>query len=106
MENLVNKITSLLTDKKAIDTKVIDIHEKSTLADYMIVTSGTSSTHIKSLADHLEEELKKLDIVPSKIEGKNSNSWILMDYGEALVHIFTQQDREHYNLEDLWGKVR
>ena len=81
MENeLLNKIVKILDEKKAIDVKTIDIKEKSSLADYMVVASGTSTTHIKALADNVEEELKKENILPHKIEGYNSNSWILMDY--------------------------
>ena len=106
MENeLLNKIVKILDEKKAIDVKTIDIKEKSSLADYMVVASGTSITHIKALADNVEEELKKEDILPHKIEGYNSNSWILMDYLDVIVNIFTETDREHYKLEDLWEKL-
>ena len=98
MENeLLNKIVKILDEKKAIDVK--------TLADYMVVASGTSTTHIKALADNVEEELKKENILPHKIEGYNSNSWILMDYLDVIVNIFTETDREHYKLEDLWEKL-
>lgn len=105
-ETLLEKITSLLENKKAIDLKTIDIKDKTTLADYFVIASGTSSTHIKSLADYVEVELKKESIYPYKIEGRDSNSWILMDYEDVIVHLFTQQDREHYNLEDLWEQAR
>ena len=71
----------------------------------MIITSGTSSTHIKSLADNVEEDLKKEEIYPNKIEGYNTNSWILMDYGDIIVNIFTEEERENYNLEELWEKI-
>ena len=90
MENeLLNKIVKILDEKKAID----------------VVASGTSTTHIKALADNVEEELKKENILPHKIEGYNSNSWILMDYLDVIVNIFTETDREHYKLEDLWEKL-
>ena len=106
MENeLLNKIVKILDEKKAIDVKTIDIREKSSLADYMVVASGTSTTHIKALADNVEEELEKENIHPHKIEGYNSNSWILMDYLDVIVNIFTEADREHYKLEDLWKKI-
>lgn len=106
MENeLLNKIIKILDSKKAINIKTIDIKEKSSLADYMVVVSGTSSTHIKSLADNVEEDLKKEEIYPNKIEGYNTNSWILMDYGDILVNIFTEEERENYNLEELWEKI-
>ena len=106
MENeLLNKIIKILDSKKAINIKTIDIKDRSSLADYMIITSGTSSTHIKSLADNVEEELKKEEIYPNKIEGYNTNSWILMDYGDIIVNIFTEEEKENYNLEELWEKI-
>ncbi len=105
-EELLNKIIKILNDKKALDVKTIDIKDKSSLADYMVIASGTSTTHIKALADNVEEELKKEEIYPHKIEGYNSNSWILMDYLDVIVNIFTETDRKHYNLEDLWEKIK
>lgn len=99
--NLLEKITKVLNDKKAIDVISIPIAEKSTLADYFVIATGTSSTHIKALADEVEETLKKDHILPHKIEGRDSNSWILMDYGDIVVNIFTQENRLHYNLEEL-----
>ena len=104
-EELLNKIVKILDEKKAIDVKTINIQEKSSLADYMIIASGTSRTHIRALADNVEEELKKENIMPHKIEGNNSDSWILMDYLDVIVNILTERDREHYNLEDLWEKI-
>lgn len=72
---LLNKITTLLEDKKAIDMNTLDIKDQSTLADYFIIVSGTSNTHIKALADNVEVELKKENIYPNKIEGYNTE-WI------------------------------
>ncbi len=98
---LLNKITKLLDDKKAIDLTALDVSEKTTIADSFIIATGTSITHIRTLADHVEEELKKQQIYPNKIEGYNTE-WILMDYGEVVVHIFTQKERQNYNLEELY----
>lgn len=100
---LLEKITTRLEDKKAIDLKTLNIIEKSTLADYFIIASGTSDTHIKALADNVEVELKKENIYPNKIEGYNTQ-WILMDYGSIVVHIFTQEERQKYDLEELYEK--
>lgn len=100
---LLNEITKLLEDKKAIDLKTLDIKEKSTLADYFIIVSGTSNTHIKALADNVEVELKKENIYPNKIEGYNTQ-WILMDYGDVVVHIFTEKERQNYDIEQLYER--
>lgn len=102
MDNkLLNKIIKLLEDKKAIDLTSIDVKEKTTLADYFIITSGTSTTHIRALADNVETELKKEQIYPNKIEGYNTE-WILMDYGDIVVHIFTERERQNYKIEELY----
>lgn len=107
MENtLLDKIISLLEDKKGIDIKIMDVKNETTLSDYFVVASGTSNTHIKALADNVEVELKKENIYPNKIEGYNTATWILMDYGDIVVHIFTQQERQNYNLEELWEKAK
>ena len=103
---LLDKIVKNLEDKKAIDIKTVDIKEKTTIADYFVIASGTSSTHIKALADNVEEELKKENIYPNKIEGYNTAAWILMDYGDVVVHLFTQAERENYKLEDLWDRTK
>lgn len=100
---LLDKIIKLLEDKKAIDLKTIDIKEQSTLADNFIIVSGTSNTHIKALADNVEVELKKENIYPNKIEGYNTQ-WILMDYGDIVVHIFTEKERQNYNIEELYER--
>lgn len=100
---LLEKITTLLEDKKAINLKTLDIIEQSTLANYFVIASGTSNTHIKALADNVEVELKKEDIYPNKIEGYNTE-WILMDYGDVVVHIFTEQERQNYDLEELYAR--
>ena len=99
----INKITKLLEDKKAIDLTTLNIEQQSTLADYFILVSGTSNTHIKALADNVEVELKKEDIYPNKIEGYNTEC-ILMDYGDVVVHIFTERERQNYNLEELYKR--
>lgn len=104
MENeLLNKIIKLLEDKKAIDLNTMDVKEKTTLADYFVIISGTSTTHIRALADNVEVELKKEQIYPNKIEGYNTE-WILMDYGDIVVHIFTEKERQNYNLEELYER--
>ncbi len=105
-DELVLKIEDILESKKAKNIKKIDIKNKTTIADYFIIASGTSTTHVKSLADNLEEELKKNNVYPKKIEGYNTGSWILLDYDNIIVHIFTENERINYSLEDLWDKMK
>lgn len=104
MENeLLAKMVKLLEDKKGMDLTTMDIKEQSTLADYFIIVSGTSNTHIKALADNVEVELKKQNIYPNKIEGYHTD-WILMDYGDIVIHIFTEGERQNYNIEQLYSR--
>ena len=102
---LEEKILQILDNKKGYDIKVIDVKEKTILADKFIIVSGTSNTHVKALCDNVEEDLKKEGIAPKRIEGYSEGRWILMDYSEVIVHIFHPEERETYNLEDLWENV-
>ena len=102
---LEEKILQILDNKKGYDIKVIDVQEKTILADKFIIVSGTSNTHVKALCDNVEEDLKKEGIAPRRIEGYSEGRWILMDYSEVIVHIFHPEERETYNLEDLWENV-
>lgn len=96
----------MLDAKKAWDLKAIDIGGVSILADYFLLASGTSTTQVKALADELEEKLSAQSIEPLRIEGAQTASWIIMDYGEVVVHIFTRETREFFNLERLWADGR
>ena len=92
----------ILDKKKAVDLKAIHITDYSIVADYFVIATGTSNTHVKSLADELEYEMSQLGIEPTHIEGK-ATGWIVLDYGTVIVHIFTGESREYYNLERLWS---
>lgn len=106
ISEMYDNIIGALKEKKAVDLKIIDIQELTTIATYFIICSGTSTTHIKSLADEVEFKLKEKGIMPFRREGYNSARWILMDYGDIVVHIFHEEDREFYNLERLWQDGR
>lgn len=99
---LANKIKEILDNKKAIDIEIIDLREKKSFSDFFVLATGTSSTHIKSLADEVETELEKEEIYPDHCEGKISNSWIVIDYNNVVLHIFSKEARELYDLEKLW----
>ncbi|MBQ6092768.1 MAG: ribosome silencing factor [Clostridia bacterium] len=102
---LTKAIAKVLDKKKALDIKTIHITEYSIVADYFIVASGTSNTHVKSLADDVEFELKQQGVEPDHIEGR-ATGWILLDYGSVIVHVFTPESREYYNLERLWSDAQ
>ncbi len=102
---LSREIVKILDKKKAIDIKVIEITEHSIVADYFVIASGTSNTHVKSLADEVEYELTQQGVEPHHIEGR-ATGWILLDYSSVLVHVFTGESRDYYNLERLWQDAK
>ena len=91
-----------ISSKKGLDIKLIEIGDISSLADYMVIATGTSSTHVKAIADEVEYQLDNAGISVSHIEGYRSNSWILLDYVDVIVHIFSDEAREFYDLDRLW----
>ena len=102
----VDLIVNALEDKKALDVEKMDISKLTIIADYFIICSGTSSTHVKGIADGVEFKLKEAGIEYNRIEGYNTAKWILMDYGDIIVHVFYEEDRQYYNLERLWKAVK
>ena len=102
-EQLAKFISETLDAKKALNVQILPVGGKTVIADYFVLATGTSSTHVNALADEVEYKVKEeLDVIPSHIEGKTS--WILIDYGTVIVHIFTSEAREFYDLEKLWAE--
>ena len=99
---LARQTARLLDSKKAENISVIKIDAISSLADYFVIATGRGSTHVRSLSDELEEKLKEQGVTPARIEGYRSDSWILLDYANVVVHIFTQEARDFYDLDRLW----
>ncbi len=97
------QVTKALDDKKGLDIKLLKIDQVSSLADYFIICTGTSNTHVKTLCDHAEYTLEQLGEPMLGREGHRGNSWELLDYGSVVVHVFTEEAREFYSLERLWA---
>ena len=103
--NLKNNIIKLLDSNKALDIITIDLKNKSSMADHMIIASGTSSRHIQALSERVLEEFKNNGLTNCKIEGKNSNDWKLIDGIDLIVHIFNPEKRKFYELEKMWSEL-
>ena len=103
--DLKNIIIKTLDFNKARDIVSIDLRDKSSIADYMIIASGTSSRHIQSLSDQVLEKLKDNGFIDSRIEGKESNEWKLVDGIDVIVHIFHPEKRKFYELEKIWSEL-
>ena len=104
ISNLKKEIINTLDSNKALDIVSIDLEGKSSIADFMIIASGTSSRHIQSLAERVVEDLKKLNIRPLSLEGEGTQEWVLVDYGDVIVHLMSAQARTFYDLESLWDE--
>ncbi|MCJ8351701.1 ribosome silencing factor [Moritella sp.] len=94
-----------IEDMKARDIQVVDVKGKSPVTDIMIVCTGTSKTHVKSISNHLYLEAKRNEVFVMGIEGKEDSEWVLVDMGDIVVHIMQQQTRDLYQLEELWQSV-
>ena len=97
------QVTKALDEKKGLDIKLLRINDISSLADYFLICTGTSNTHVKTLCDYAEYTLGELGEPMLGREGHRGNSWELLDFGSIVVHVFTQEAREFYNLEKLWA---
>lgn len=101
-EKLRDFIVDQLEEIKAQEIKVLPIGEKSTIADFMVICSGTSSRHVKSIASLLIKELKDRELPPIGVEGEDASEWVLVDTGDVIVHIMMPTTRDYYQLEKLW----
>lgn len=91
-----------LTDKKGEDVRVIQITEIASFADYFIIADGNNPSQITALVDNVEEKMSEAGFEPKRIEGVRNSNWVLMDYGDIIVHIFSKEDRLFYDLERIW----
>ena len=101
-KDMLKVIIDALQDKKAEDIRVIDISNVSVIADYFVIASGSNTNQIQAMVDNVEEEMFKAGFDDPKVEGYNTASWILLDYKDVIVHVFSEDDREIYNIERIW----
>lgn len=100
---LKDKVLDLLDDMKAVDVQMFNVTEMTTVTDYMIVASGTSSRHVRSIASNLMDELRAAGLRPYGSEGEEHGEWVLLDYGDVVLHVMQPETREFYQLEKLWS---
>jgi len=103
---LAVKIADVITETPASDTKVIDIHELSTIADFFVICSGENERQLRAISRMVLDDLGEQDIDPVRVEGEPVSGWILMDFEDVIVHIFDEEMRAFYNLEERWAEAQ
>lgn len=104
--NMAHTAYEALADKKGEDIKIIDISEISTIADYFVIANGGSSSQVDALVENVEEKMHKAGYSLKQQEGNHGGTWVLMDYGDIIVHVFDKENRSFYNLEHVWSDGR
>lgn len=102
-KEIAMEVAKALSAKKAADVMVIDVAEKSSFADFFVLATGGSERQVGSLANEVLDRMTELGEVNKNIEGKPNSGWMLMDFGDIIVNIFSGEQREHYNIEKIWG---
>jgi len=102
-KRLLDLVQSSLEDDKAADLVVVDLAEKSNIADFMVIASGSSKRQVGAMADHLRDRLKAKGLSGVSVEGAERCDWVLLDAGDVIVHLFRPEVRSFYNLEKMWG---
>ena len=105
INQLKREIENILSDNKALEIKSVNLKNKTSIADFMIIASGNSARHIQALSEILLNELKKKGISNCHLEGRNSNDWKLIDAIDIIVHIFNPEKRKFYDLERMWSEL-
>jgi ribosome-associated protein len=103
-KELVFKITDILSDMKAEDIVAFKITEVSSIADYLVICTGSSDVHINAIAERLNKEMREIGETPIAKDGEKGSRWICLDYGEVIVHIMGSSERDFYSLESIWGE--
>lgn len=102
-EKIAQFVVTALEDLKAVNPVTLDVRGLTNVMDYLIITSGTSNRHVKSLADHVSVEAKKQGVHPMGMEGQEAGEWVLVDFGDVVVHVMLPATRDFYDLERLWS---
>ncbi|HHN64966.1 MAG TPA: ribosome silencing factor [Nitrospirae bacterium] len=98
----VKSIVEAALQKKAKDAEVLRLTGLTIMTDYFVICSGESTTQVRTIVDYIEESLRKSGIKPTSIEGYTNSRWVLMDYGDVIVHVFEEETRQYYEIEKLW----
>ena len=103
----INKIAELIAaaceEEKARDIMILEVNDLTIIADYFVIASGRSVVQVRSVIEHVQDKLKEIGLLPSRIDGHTQGTWVVLDYDSVILHVFRQEEREYYQLETLWG---
>ncbi|MEN6348547.1 MAG: ribosome silencing factor [Syntrophomonas sp.] len=105
-DKLVQMVADACLEEKAGDVVILDVSELTIIADYFVIASGRSTVQVKSIVEHVEEKLEECGVNPARKEGHEQGLWAVLDYSSTILHVFRQQEREYYELENLWGGAK
>jgi ribosome-associated protein len=105
IDQIKNLVIEAMEDLKAVDIRVLDVSELSSIADYMVIASGTSKRHVNSIAENVKKIIKENGLVPLGSEGEDGSEWVLVDLGDIIVNVMTPDTRAFYDLEKLWQPI-
>ncbi len=106
VDKLVQMIADAALEEQAIDLVILDVNEKTIIADYFVICSGRNLVHIRSIAENVENFLGKVGVNVLRKEGHQDGTWVVLDYGSTILHVFRQEERDYYKLENLWADAR
>jgi ribosome-associated protein len=106
VEKLVQMIADAALEEQAVDLVILDVNEKTIIADYFVICSGRNVVQIHSIAEHIEQKMEQQGIKVLRRDGYQEGKWVVLDYGSTIVHIFRQEERDYYKLENLWADAR
>lgn len=105
-DRLVQIIAEAALDEKAADVVILDVSQLTVIADYFVIASGRSTVQVKSIAENVAKTLERKEIYPVRHEGNQEGKWVILDYGSTILHVFRQEERDYYDLENLWAGAR
>ena len=100
---LARQAAQLSLEKKAIEVKIFDVSKLTSIADFFVICTGSTDTHVRAIAEHIVDKLREEEIRPWHVEGRERYQWVLIDFVDVVVHVFQPETREYYGLERLWG---
>jgi ribosome-associated protein len=103
--DLASRVTEALSDHQAEEIVMLDIRQVAGFTDYFVIATAANVRHMRALLDAVEADLKRAGVAPHRTEGQADSGWVLMDYGDVIVHLFSPEERAFYNLEGLWGRA-